>query len=75
MLPLDTVLPLRLGATPRKGAVADDTCVIDADVARQLRMCAQEGVLPMHRQEVLRLHQLHHLLQLLPAGCSMQNTH
>ena len=60
-----------LGRDAQEGAVADDAGVVDADVARQLRVCAQEGVLPVHWQEVLRLHQLHHLLQLLPARCSM----
>ena len=56
-----------LGRHAQERPVADDTGIIDADVARQLCMRTQKSVLAMHRQEMLRLHQLHHLFQLFPA--------
>ena len=68
MLPVDTVLPLRLGDTPRKAPFRMTLVLVMPMSRAQLGVRAQEGVLPVHWQEVLRLHQLHHLFQLFSVG-------
>ena len=53
-------------------AVADDGGAAHACFLGQLCMLRQEGILPMHRKEVLWLHDLQNLFQLVPAailGC------
>jgi len=51
---------------PQHLAVADDGGVLDARLPGHLGVRAQEGVLPMHRQEVLGPDQPDQLLQLVP---------
>mmetsp|Transcript_11050 Transcript_11050/g.31257 ORF Transcript_11050/g.31257 Transcript_11050/m.31257 type:complete len:349 (+) Transcript_11050:236-1282(+) len=50
---------------PEHLTIADDLRVLHARLPRQLRVGTQEGILTMHRQEVLRLDELDHLIQFI----------
>ena len=61
-------LAVPFGGDAQHLAIADDGGAAYACLLGQCSMLCQEGVLPMHRQEVLWLHYLQDLFKLVPAA-------